>query len=307
MHLEAVDLNLLVVLRALLDARSIKRAADRLALSPSATSHALGRLRDQLGDELLVRAGKEMTPTARALRLQPKLREVLDGAELLFRPDAALEPATLKRAFAFGTNDFFELVILPRWSAQIAKLAPGVDLLSRPVRDDVASALRAGEVDLAMGVFGSMPDDVRTAPMLRSRFVCLVRAGHPALGRRLTPKRFAELEHVLVSPRGRGLGVVDRKLAERGLERRVSRVVANFVAAPPLVASGDYVLTVSEHIADRFAEGLGLERLKPPVPIPDFTVSVAWHRRQDGDPALDWLRATLLEVTAALEPGRVGA
>lgn len=300
MHLGAADLNLLVVLRALLDTRSIKQAALRLSLSPSATSHALGRLRDLFDDELLVRAGKVMTPTAKALRLQPRLHEVLEGAELLFRSDSALDPGALRRTFSFGTNDFFELVVLPGWSARLAEAAPGVDLVSRSLREDIAEALRAGTVDLAMGVFGELPDDVRMAPLLESRFVCLVRGGHPALAKKLTARRFAELQHVLVSPRGRGPGVVDRLLAETGLQRRVARVVANFTAAPPLVANSDYILTVSEHIADRYADAMGLERLPPPIPIPGFVVSVAWHRRQDGDPELDWLRDTLTQAVMAL-------
>ncbi|MEL6187947.1 MAG: LysR family transcriptional regulator, partial [Myxococcota bacterium] len=142
MHLSAVDLNLLVVLDALLDTQSIKEASQRLALSPSATSHALARLRGQFEDELLTRAGKRMVPTARALRLREPLRDLLEGVEVLLRPEEAVrDPRQVKRTFVIGANDFFELVVLPALLECVEREAPGVELHVRSMVDDGVSAL----------------------------------------------------------------------------------------------------------------------------------------------------------------------
>ncbi|MEM7677232.1 MAG: LysR substrate-binding domain-containing protein [Myxococcota bacterium] len=135
----------------------------------------------------------------------------------------------------------------------------------------------------------SLPDDIRLRPFMFSRFVCLLRRGHPALERKWTLKQYAELDHILVSPRGRGHGIVDLRLAEHSLQRRVSHRVVSFSSAPPLVASSDCVLTISEHIADVYETRYELVRRSPPLDLAGFTVSAAWHARTDQDPELQWL------------------
>lgn len=291
MHLTQVDLNLLVVLDALLDTQSIKDAADRLSLSPSATSHALGRLRAQFDDELLTRAGRRMVLTARALRLQQELREVLDGVEALYRPPGVRDIGALDRTFVLGANDFFEIVLLPRLFVDVRRQAPRVDLHVRPLTDSGILGLRNGAFDVTFGVYGDhgLPDDVRLHPVMDSRFVCLLRRDHPALERRWTIRRYAQLDHILVSPRGQPWGIVDDRLGEVGLRRRIALTVSNFSSAPALVASSDCVLTISEHIAEAFAERYALVRRPPPIEVPTFTVSAMWHARQANDPELKWL------------------
>ena len=299
MHLSAVDLNLLVVLDALLETQSIKDASRRLALSPSATSHALARLRMQFEDELLTRAGKRMVPTARALRLRVPLRSLLDGAQTLLQSDDGVkDPADLKRTFVMGAHDFFELVTLPALLSRLESVAPGVDLAVRPMTEYGVPALRNGEYDLAIGVFqeSRLPDDIQLQPLLSSRLVCLLRKGHPALSRRWTVKRFADLAHVLVSPRGRGRGIVDDRLDAVGLERRVRCTVSSFSSAPALVAASDCVLTISEHVADVFADRYDLVSRPPPLPIPSFTVSAAWHARLANDAEVQWLVEQLVDL-----------
>jgi len=291
MHLSSVDLNLLVVLNALLETQSIKAAATRLSLSPSATSHALGRLRDQFDDQLLIRAGKKMVPTTRALRLQPRLQAVLENIEGLFQPETVRAPAALERTFVIGANDFFELVILPKLSEWVRQRAPKVNLFVRPLRDTGIADLRSGELDATFGVYSGhdLPDDIRLRALMFSRFVCLLRSDHPALQQKWTTKRYAALDHILVSPRGQGHGIVDLRLAELGLRRRVSHRVGNFSSAPALVASSDCVLTISEYIADVYEARYNLVRRQPPLDVTGFVVSFAWHARADQDPELQWL------------------
>ncbi len=291
MHLLQVDLNLLVVLNALLDAQSIKEAADRLSLSPSATSHALGRLRAQFEDELLTRAGRRMVPTARATRLHQELRHLLDGVQALYRPHGVRDIGALDRTFVLGANDFFEIVLLPRLSVATRRLAPEVDLHVRPLTDNGVVGLRNGAFDVTFGVYGDhgLPDDVRLRPMMDSRFVCLLRQDHPALERRWTTRRYADLDHILVSPRGQAWGIVDDRLAEAGLRRRIALTVSSFSSAPALVATSDCVLTISEHIAHVYAERYDLVRRPPPIELPTFTLSAMWHARHGNDPELKWL------------------
>lgn len=297
-QLSAIDLNLLPVLHAVLETRSIKASAPRLGLSPSAVSHALARLRELLDDALLVRSGRSMQLTPRAERLRPRVQRLVDDLAQALRREQDLEPATLSRAFAIAGTDFVELVLFEPLGRRLARLAPRVDLYGQPVWGDVTEQVREGRCDALVGVFGEVPDDIHTADLVHSNFVCLMRAGHPALKGRLTLRRYAALEHVLVAPRGQPRGVVDDVLEAQGLRRRVARTVSSFAVAPYLVASSDYVLTISEFIASHFAPALGLVMRKPPVVLEGFAIRMAWHRRFDEDPAHRWLRAQILEVAA---------
>lgn len=296
MQLSAIDLNLLVVLDALLETESVKAASARVGLSPSATSHALGRLRDLLDDELLVRAGQRLVPTDRARRLRPRVRDALDGVRAALTADDALDPRTLQRAFRIGANDYAELELFGALSARVSAEAPDVDLFTQRLQTDVGQDLRSDRVDLAVGVLGPLPDDVRVEVLYQERFVCLLRRDHPALAAPLTVERYAALRHLLVAPRGVPHGVVDVRLEALGLRRRVARTVSNFLVAPHLVAQSDDVLTVSERIARRLAPGLGLVQCPPPLDLEGFTITMAWHRRSEADPAHRWLRETLRDA-----------
>ena len=292
MQLSGIDLNLLPVLHALLETRSVKLAATRVNLSSSATSHALARLRETLGDPLLVRAGRSLTLTPRAERLRPRLRQLVEGLDAALRFEDAIDPSTLRRAFRIAANDYVELVVAPALSAEVAATAPGVDLFHEHL-DDTATALRSGGADLAIGVLRSLPDDVATERLLTERFVCLMREGHPASRGRLTPARFAALDHLLVAPRGQPSGIVDTRLAELGLRRRVARTLSSFVVAPFVLVDSDLVLTVAERVAQAHAAQLGLVMRRPPIELPTFGVVAAWHRRHAEDPAHVWLRERL--------------
>jgi len=302
MQLRSVDLNLLVVLDAVLAEGSVQGAAKRLALSPSATSHAMARLREQFGDPLLVRAGRQMVPTARAEALRGPLREVLQRTEGLFRPPGAVEPSTVQRALRVVTTDYVELVLMPSLSARFAREAPGIDLHTSRGRDDFARWLRDGRADLAIGVFydAAAPGlaDLAREELFSERFVCVVRADHPVVEAGLDLEAYTALHHVLVSPGGGTTGIVDQLLEARGLGRRVARTTPSFLAAPRLVTGTDYVLTLSERLARSLAPALGLAILAPPIELPSFTISLVWHERWSADPVHRWLRGQVRDLSA---------
>ncbi len=305
MHLAGVDLNLAVVLHALLAERSVSRAAKRLGLSQSATSHALARLRVLLGDPVFVRTKDGIAPTPRADALADKLAASLSALENALLAAPAFDPKTAKRRFYVSASDYAEFVLLPPLLARIAVEAPGVDLWVRPYDEGLAEHLRRGDVDVVLGVPASIEDadGIRAAELFDERFVCLARKGHPLTRGKLTPARFAAARHAFIAPRGRPGGVVDVALAELGLVRRVAFAVPHFLIAPHVVAETDLVLTVAARIGRAFARSLSLQLFEPPVALPHFTLSMFWHGRHDADSAHLWLRRALEGVAAELMSG----
>jgi DNA-binding transcriptional LysR family regulator len=231
-----------------------------------------------------------MVPTPRAERIRPRVARLLDEARGILSEEGPFEPAALQRDFRIASTDYAELLVVRSLSDALAIDAPGVDLRSLRVHGDLVDELRAGTVDVGVGVISDPPPDVRCEPLFDEQFVCLLRKGHPALKRKLTLERYVKLGHVLVSPGGTPLGVVDRVLARRGLERRVARTVASFLVAPRLVADSDFVLTIAKRVACLLAGPLELAVRPPPLELSGFELKMVWHRRNDDDPAHAWLR-----------------
>lgn len=299
-NLASVDLNLLVALDALLEERHVTRAARRLGLSQPAASHALGRLRDLLGDPLLVRAGSTLVPTPRAAAVARDLRTILDSIRATLA-GGTFDPVTSERRFAFAAADYFELVVLPPLVGALATSAPHVDLVVRPHPEDAATALGEGKLDVVFGV-EMLPGagNIRRRNLFQDGYVCAVRAGHPVLRRGLDLERFLQLGHVFIAPRGTRGGVVDDALARRKKVRRVVAMVPSFLAAPAVVASSDLIVTMPVRAARRLAPAFDLRLLEPPLPLPRFTVAAYWHDRVHDDPAHVWLREQLLAVTSSI-------
>jgi DNA-binding transcriptional LysR family regulator len=303
MHLRDVDLNLLVSLDLLLDERSVRGAARRANVTPSAMSHTLGRLRALLGDELLVRAGATMTPTPRAEALAVPVKEVLASARLVLEDPARFEPRELSRRFRVVCTDHVSTVLLEPAEAVLQREAPGVDLDVVPLVPDTMDELRKGVVDLAIGVFPEASPEVKVRRLFDDRFVTVCRPGHPRLGPRLELAAFLAESHVLVAPRGRAFGHVDAALEARGHRRRVARTYPSFLAALWQVRRSDAILTVSERLVDAVAEAIPLRKYEPPVPLDPYSIVLAWHPRTDKASADLWLRALMVRVAAGLDPG----
>ena len=293
-----LDLNLLAALDLLLQERSVTRAARRLGVTQSAMSHKLRRLREQLGDPLLVPQGRQLVPTARAEALEAPLRVALRDLVAAVRHGARFDPATTERTFVLACSDLMELALLPHAMEQLAELAPGVRLVVRRRTPRLADELAAGDVDLYVGPGGrTVPGlDLEARAGLVQRtlgeegFRVLAAADHPGVGQRLTRKRFVQLPHLLVSPGGGDRGVVDLALAKLELTRRVALRIPHFVAAPFIVARPELLFTCPERFARAAAELAPLRSWKPPVPLPATRIIAVWHERFRADPAHRWLR-----------------
>jgi DNA-binding transcriptional LysR family regulator len=305
-NLRSLDLNLLVALSALLEERHVTRAARALGMSQSAMSHALGRLRAALSDELLVRGPSGLVPTARAEALREPLREALSTLSDALDTPRPFEAATARRAFTVAASDYVQLVVLPRLVARLQAEAPGVDLwIVSPSPEEIATRLADGTLDLDIGVpRAEAAPGLHARRLFDERFVCVVREGHPRVRDTLTLEDYVDLPHAFVAPRGRKGGAVDSALAKRGLERRVAVAVPHFLVMPTVIASSDLIVTLASRVARSFAEHLPLRLFEPPIPLPSFSMQMTWHERAKSDPGHQWLRALLVDVTRELDSSR---
>lgn len=299
--METRDLHLLLSLDALLQEGNVTRAAKRLGRSTPATSRALDRIRDRLGDPLLVRAGRGLVLTPRAEQLKPEVARLVADAQRVLATATGFTPATLQRTFTVHTTDQVLVLLGPAIDRMLRAEAPGVTLRFLPSVAEDWMPLRDGVADLSICLFGHFPDEFLTRQLFQDRFVCAVRADHPQVGTTLSLDDYLALDHLVVAPLGRP-SLVDAKLAERGLRRRIRCTVPYFLAGLLLAASSDDVLTVSELAASALAPQFGLRLLPPPLPLPSYTLNLLWHPRVDHDPAHRWLRDLFVRATAAAVP-----
>ena len=288
------DLNLLITLDVLLAEGSVARAAKRLRLSPSAMSRALARLRDTTGDPLLVRAGRGLVPTPRALELRKQVSRLVQEAQAVLRPAQALAMAQVLRTFTLRTSDEFVERFGPALLDRIAKDAPGVRLRFVSKTDKDNAPLREGSVDLEIGVVDpTASPEVLTQALFRDRLIGVVRSDHPLSQGDVSAARFAEGRHIYVSRRGQDRGQIDDALEAQGLTRQIGSIVASFSTAIALARNTDLIAAVPERYTpdrqDLFCFAL-------PVSLPAFTVAMLWHPRLDADLAHRWLRGCLREV-----------
>ena len=296
------DLNLLVALDVLLAEGSVARAAQRLRLSPSAMSRTLARLRATTGDPLLVRAGRGLVPTPRALELRDRVGRLVQDGEAVLRPAAALDLARLVRSFTLRGSDGFVENFGPALIARVGAAAPGVRLRFLPKPDRDSTPLRDGSVDLETGVVGTATGpELRTQALFRDRFIGVVRAGHPLGEGTVTPARYAAGRHVVVSRRGRDRGPVDDALATLGLTRQIATTVGGFATALALARGSDLIASVPERHTGNLRAGMHSFAL--PVTLPAITVSLLWHPRLHADPAHRWLRGCVRDACATRPEG----
>ncbi len=293
------DLNLLVTLDVLLAEGSVARAARRLRLSPSAMSRALARLRETTGDPLLVRAGRGLVATPRALELRERVSRIVEDGKAVLRPAEELKLEQLVRTFTLRTSEGFVENFGPALIARVGEEAPGVRLCFLQKTDKDSAPLRDGLVDLETAVVGkTAAPELRVQALFRDRFVGVVRKGHPLCRGEVTPARYAAGRHIYVSRQGLDKGPIDEALKRLGLERKVVTIVGGFSTALALTRGSDLIATVPETHSGNLSAGMHSFSL--PVSSPKITVSMLWHPRLDADPAHRWLRAHVKKVCAAL-------
>jgi len=302
--MDAVDMNLLSALDALLAEGSVTGAARRLGLSSSAMSRTLARLRSATGDPLLVRAGRGLAPTPRAIELRDQVHQLTRDVRTVLSPQAGdLDVASLERTFTIRAGEGFVERFSTPLVAAVIEAAPGVRLRFAPKPDKDALPLRDGQVDLEIGVLGASAPEVRTRFLFRDAFVGAARIGHPLLDGPITPERYAACRHVVASRKGKFTGPVDDALEALGLRRQVVAVVPGFPDAMRIARNTDLVA-----LAPGSAFGgptgadpteLGLVGFDLPVRTPPIAISAMWHPRMDADPAHAWLRDTVVTVCHA--------
>jgi DNA-binding transcriptional LysR family regulator len=292
------DLNLLITLDVLLTEGSVTRAARKLQLSPSAMSRSLARLRETIGDPLLVRAGRTLVPTPRAVELRDEVRQLVQDVEAALRPAKLLDLQRLKRTFAIRASDGFAESFGPDLLEQIRREAPGVRLRLVRKLDKDSGPLREGVIDFETAVVGKdTSPELRSHALFRDHFVGVVRMGHELSSGRVDSADYARQVHVAVV-RQAGGGSVEPSLSNAGVERNVVAEVDGYSAACSLVRRTNLVAT----IPNRHTAGLreGLRAFKLPFETPELLISLLWHPRHDGDPAHRWMRERIQDVCNSL-------
>ena len=290
-----LDFNLLITLDAVLAEGSVARAAKRLRLSPSAMSRALARLRETTGDPLLVRAGRGLVPTPRAIELRDRVSQLVrDGQEML-RPAETLNLKSLVRTFTLRTSEGFVECFGPELITRIGEEAPGVRLcfLQKPDKD--SQSLRDGVVDLETGVIeASTAPELRVQALFRDRYVGVVCSEHPLSQQAITLSNYAAGKHIFVSREGLDKGPIDEALLALGLERKIATIVGGFSTALGLARGSDLIASVPERHTENLRQGMFSFPL--PVCTAQFTVSLLWHPRLSADLGHRWLRNLVVEI-----------
>ena len=298
------DLNLLIALDALLADGSVAGAARRLGLSPSAMSRTLTRLREETGDPLLVRAGRQMVLTPHAEALRQRTQNAVHEARAVLRPATTeLDFSTLQRTFTIRSNDGFVEAFGASLIAAATAVASRICLRFAPKLEKTAAYLRDGSADLEIGVLSEMGPEVRVQALFRDRFIGVVRQGHPlATERDVTAQRYTAFGHVVASRHGRTSGPVDEALEALGLERTIVAVVPSFPAALAVARNSDLIALVpasvlgNQSVQQELSAFAGTHAFELPVTTGEITVSQMWHPRLEVDPVHRWLRQLTLTV-----------
>ena len=303
-----LDMNLLTALDMLLAHGSVTDAARKLGLSASAMSRTLTRLRAATGDPLLVRAGRRLVPTPRAMAMRDQVHDLVRNVRAVLGPEVgSVDPAAIDRTFTIRAGEGFVEMFSGPLASSIASAAPRARLRFAPKPDKDAGPLREGEIDLEIGVVGASAPEVRTRLLFRDRFVGAARTGHPLLSDTVSAERYASCGHVAASRRGAFTGPVDAALAALGLNRKTMVVVPGFSDALRIARQSDLIALVPGSCFRSDNPVLtGVNAFPLPVPTPEITVSVMWHPRMDADPVHRWLRETVMTVCRNVMPEGAG-
>ncbi len=291
-----LDLNLLLALDVLLEEGSVTGAAARLNTSPPAMSRTLGRIRRLLNDPILVRAGRNLVPTPRALELRDSVHDLVRQAAALLAPPAEPDPATLTRTFSLQASDMLLSALAAPLVSTLGEQAPGVVLRFLPDTLEGTSALRDGRVDLEIGVVDHTDPETRVERLATGHAVGVARRDHPLVTKGPTLQRFADARHIGVSRHGHLQGPIDDLLAAQGLRRSTVATVPSHSMALLLVSRSDLVCIAPAPADDDVTAALGLGIFEIPLNLPEVAVAMAWHPRSDADGAQRWLRDKVREI-----------
>src|SRR4051812_8734623 len=312
-NLSRADLNLLVLFEAVLEERHVGRAAERLSLTASAVSHGLGRLRRQLNDPLFLRTPKGVVPTDRARDLALPIAEVLSLTRNILSTAAPFDAATSTRRFTIGAPDGISATLLPALFARLAQLAPGIDISLRQLMPapgepaperawrHVLTELETRHMDIAVIPLDDVPLRFESRVLYVEDFVIVTRVGHP-FTRDPSLKKYAAAAHLVVSATGDPLGFVDQTLAKRGLKRRVSATVPNFMLALAMISETNLIAAIPRKFAAIHAQKFKVAAVEAPLPLRDFRVSAVVSKAAAMDAGVAWLSAELAGLSPLSPP-----
>ena len=285
-----LDLNLLTALDALLEEGSVAGAAARLYLSEPAMSRTLSRIRRATGDQILVRTGRTMTPTPRALAMRGEVHTLVQQVHHLLAPDQELSLHALERTFTLRCHDALTMTLGPLLLAAIQAQAPGVTLRLLPEAATDTNDLRHGQIDLEIGSAVPSVPEIHFETIGYAQFIVALRPEHPLLEGDLTVERYAQAQHIIVSRRGRLQDPIDEALAAQGLQRRVIATAPTSAAALHFVRHSDLIVAIPKHLCGPGTSAPDLCTLPLPLNVPPVAINQAWHNRYDNDKAHAWLR-----------------
>lgn len=301
MHVSDLEMTQLRLLEAIAETGSLTGAADVVALSQSAASHSLARLRKACGDSLFVRAGHRMLPTPYGEQVCEAARHALRTLRDGFRGPRTFEAATSRRIFTLYMSEAGQLVILPRLQEHLRDVAPGVRLrVIRVPEDNPGQALERGEVDLAIGHITTMTTGFHQRRLFKEQYACIACRDNPRFRNGMTLDAYRSAPHVIADNSGMAHWIVDRALDMRGIKRQIGLVVPEFLALPFVIHGSQMIATVPKRVAERFAQLLPIRTMPMPIKLDSYDVLLLWHERAHGDAANRWLRNTL---AALFQPG----
>ena len=288
-----MDLNLLVVLDALLEERNVSRAANRVGLSQPAASHALRRLRSLLDDPLLIRGGRSYMLSARAHALRIPLRCMLSKAREVIGVPPTFDPASAEREMRVIVSSSLSPALLEAVYHRLATAAPGVTLHVLPVEREKVHAHRGlgdGEMDMAVGVFPQNPRDIHKQTLYRDSVVCLLHRAHPLAKGPLTMERLLCFPHLLVSYYSMPFGPMEIALAGLGQRWRIGAHLPDYALVPSLLERRELIATIPRRIAEDLTKHRPLVVRDFPLPLPSLELVLIWHASNLDEPVHAWVR-----------------
>lgn len=303
-----MDFNLFPVFVEIMRHRNISKASKALGLTQPATSNALARLRDQIGDPLFIRASKGVIPTEYALEIADRIENAVEDLRKIAIAEnrRVVNLKEIKRTFRIVASDLEDTILVPKIVEELSHQAPNVQLEIKSYNYKyVYDEFQLNQTDIFLCYLQESYRNVLSKELFYQDFLCAVRKGHPIVKKRLTLKQYLSLGHILVSPdRGGFHGLADDKLKEMGLSRNVVISTPHFLSGCQLCATTDYLITLPRYLAEHAATLFNLELHQSPVDLEGFTVRVYWHRRLDKDPEHIAIRNMITEVVRKDFPAR---
>jgi DNA-binding transcriptional LysR family regulator len=305
MELREVDLNLLLVFSELFRERRVLRAAENLGMSQPGVSNALNRLRGLLNDELFIRTPHGMEPTAYAMQLAGPIGEALAQIRTTLDAKAIFDPATSRRRFTIAMTDIGEIDFLPKLIEAIERLAPSVTINTvRNTAVHLKEDMESGKVDLAVGLLPDLQTNFFKRQLTVSKYVCLLRQGHPLDKPSITLDEFTSAEHLVVVSAGTGHSIVDEEVERRGIVRNVKLRIPHFAAVAYLLRETNLITTVPKRLVNRCSGPFQLASTPVPFDLPEIPIDLFWSARYHRDPANQWLRTLMVDTFIAEEAQR---